>query len=72
MRPKEKPGEYDAAAGLAKRGVVEADSCSGTGVGYCGFNYRGPAGVLHVTTVGGDPDPGEDAVVGYGVECSAK
>ncbi|OJA95949.1 hypothetical protein [Burkholderia ubonensis] len=71
-RPSEKPGELDAAAGLAKRGVIEAETCSGTGVGYCGFSYRGSAGVLGVTTVGGDPEPANNNVVDYDVSCSAK
>jgi hypothetical protein len=64
QRPSERPGEYDRAAELAKRGIIEAEVCSGTGVGYCRFNYRGPAGVLSVTTLGEGP-----TVVSYDVAC---
>jgi hypothetical protein len=37
---------------FAKRGVKEVDSCAGTGLGFCNFAYKGPAGRLSVTTVG--------------------
>ena len=58
---------YDRAAQLAKQGIIEAESCSGTGVGYCSFNYGGPAGVLRVITNGEwRPD-----VVSYSVACRA-
>jgi len=73
LRPHEKPVDGDAAAELAKRGVIEAETCSGTGVGYCAFEYRNTVGVLGVTTVGGDPEPGGDNfVVDYNVSCRAK
>jgi hypothetical protein len=67
LRPREQPGEWDGATELARRGVIEAEACSGTGVGYCAFKYGGPAGVLGVTTVGED-----NMVVRYGVTCSAR
>lgn len=52
---------------LAKQGVVEVDDCSGTGFGYCAFNYKGPAGTgLSVTTVGDAEMP---LVSGYGADC---
>jgi hypothetical protein len=70
LRPKEKPGEPDNAYTLAKRGVIEAESCSGTGVGYCAFSYKGSAGTLGVTTVGGEPKPADNTVVRYDVACS--
>lgn len=58
---------------LVKHGIVEADSCSGTGVGYCEFDYVSRAGTLGVTTVGGDWDnASNDIVVDYGVACRAK
>jgi hypothetical protein len=69
LRPEEAPGEHDGASRLAKRGIVEAQDCAGTGVGYCGFSYRGPAGVLHVITIG-DDSPGDNSVVNYSVECN--
>lgn len=54
-------------ADLVKLGVVEAEACSGTGLGYCNFNYRGEAGTLSVTTVGDDEYP---SVSGYDVKCN--
>ena len=51
---------------LAKRGIVEAESCADTGLGYCNFNYAGPAGRLTLTTVGDNDLP---HVVGYDVKC---
>jgi hypothetical protein len=68
-RPAQRPPfEVDfIVAQLAKSGVIEAEDCSGTGVGYCGFAYDGPAGVLGVTTAGDD-----HSVVSYGVACSAR
>ncbi|ONG45850.1 hypothetical protein BKE38_25975 [Pseudoroseomonas deserti] len=53
-------------AALVKAGVVEVDSCSGTGFGYCRFGYRGAAGLLDVTTVGDNTVP---TVSDYGVRC---
>lgn len=55
---------------IAARGVPEVDICSGTGFGFCGYVYSGPAGSLGVTTAG---EFGEDGsfptVAGYGVDC---
>jgi hypothetical protein len=65
----DKPGDFDVAAELVKHGVVEAETCSGTGVGYCSFHYRKSTDVLSVVTVGGDPQPANDDVVGYSVSC---
>ena len=64
------PGERndaDFATDLAKRGIVEAESCSGTGMGYCAFNYSGAAGTLSVTTTGDDAYP---SVASYSVNCA--
>jgi hypothetical protein len=72
QRPDEKPGEYDLAAEFAKKGVIEAESCAGTGVGYCAFNYRGPAGTLSVTTVGGEEELKDNTVVNYSVACKGQ
>jgi hypothetical protein len=66
-RPRERPDELDMAAQLAKQGIIETESCAGTGVGYCKFNYRSPAGLLSVTTAGEAP-----RVVSYGVACRAQ
>ncbi|MEV8469821.1 PASTA domain-containing protein [Ralstonia sp. UNC404CL21Col] len=53
-------------AALVKRGIGEANSCAGTGLAYCDFNYVGPAGKLTLTTVGEDDLP---HVAGYDVRC---
>jgi hypothetical protein len=37
---------------LRKAGLTEAESCAGTGMGYCNFDYEGAAGKLSVTTMG--------------------
>lgn len=67
--PMEEEGTpYDGTADLTRSGVVEVQSCSGTGVGYCAFKYRGPGGVLDVTTVGGPEEDG-NTVVSYAVAC---
>ncbi|WP_175718560.1 hypothetical protein [Burkholderia anthina] len=70
LRPREKPDAMDGAATLAKHGIVEAEACSGTGMGYCALRYRSTAGVLGVTTVGGEPDtPSANTVIDYQVAC---
>ncbi|MDF3080663.1 PASTA domain-containing protein [Burkholderia sola] len=70
LRPREKPDAMDGAATLAKHGIIEAEACSGTGVGYCALRYRNAAGVLGVTTVGGEPDqPAANTVIDYQVAC---
>ena len=51
---------------LAKRGVTEVEGCSGTGFGYCSYNYRGGGGLLSVATVGEGDFP---TVSGYSVTC---
>ena len=72
QRPSESPNEWNLAADFAKRGIIEAENCAGTGAGYCAFNYRSPAGVLHVTTAGGESEPADNSVVRYSVTCSAR
>nr|WP_322087830.1 PASTA domain-containing protein [Burkholderia sp. BCC1999] len=70
LRPREKPDPMDGAATLAKHGIVEAEACSGTGMGYCALRYRNAVGVLGVTTVGGEPDkPANNTVIDYQVAC---
>jgi hypothetical protein len=66
-RPRERPNDEWIAAQLGTRGIIEAESCSGTGAGYCSFNYRGAAGALHVTTAGD-----YNKVDRYGVDCAAR
>jgi hypothetical protein len=72
LRPSEIPNDLNLAADFAKRGIIEAENCAGTGAGYCAFNYRSPAGVLHVTTAGGESEPADNSVVRYSVTCSAR
>ncbi|WP_052007133.1 hypothetical protein [Burkholderia paludis] len=70
LRPREPPNATDGAATLAKHGIVEAEACSGTGMGYCALRYRSAAGVLGVTTAGGEPDkPSANTVIDYQVAC---
>lgn len=70
LRPRETPDAMDDAATLAKHGVIEAEACSGTGMGYCALRYRSAAGVLGVTTIGGEPDePSKNTVIDYQVAC---
>ena len=54
-------------AELVKLGVIEAEACSGTGLGYCSYNYRGEAGTLSVTTAGDNDYP---SVSDYDVKCN--
>ncbi|WP_128515800.1 hypothetical protein [Tabrizicola thermarum] len=57
-------------AEIAARGVPEVDVCSGTGFGFCGYAYAGPAGSLAVTTMGEFGEDGSFPVVAdYGVDC---
>jgi hypothetical protein len=53
---------------LVKAGVIEVESCSGTGFGFCRFSYRGDAGRLDVTTVGDGEMP---SVSDYAVRCGS-
>ena len=55
------------AIGSELRGVIEVESCSGVGYGFCGFNYRHKKGFgLGVVTTG-DGYP----VISYGAQCGA-
>ena len=58
--------QYGQELALSKQGIVEVDSCSGTGVNFCNFYYRKDAMELSVTTAG---DEGSPRVVGYGAQC---
>jgi len=57
-----------AIAGLVEQGLTEVDDCSGTGFGFCRFDYTGAAGTLGVTTVG----DGDFPVADYAVQCRTK
>ncbi|MGL4310774.1 MAG: hypothetical protein ACRCSU_09820 [Paracoccaceae bacterium] len=57
---------------LAEMGIVEVDDCSGTGFGFCGYEYRGLSSTLSVVTVGETASDGSLPVVsGYGVRCGS-
>lgn len=71
QHPAEKPGDGDMAREMAEMGLIEAEACSGTGVGFCNWAYRGKAGLLHVSTVGGALEPARNTVSSYYVECGA-
>ncbi|WP_432726866.1 PASTA domain-containing protein [Variovorax sp. W6] len=61
-----KPDGESRQAGFIKRGIVEVESCAGTGLAYCSFSYTGPAGALSLVTAG---EKGLPDVVGYDVKC---
>jgi hypothetical protein len=52
---------------LQKRGFPEVSNCSGTGVNYCSFDYKGAGGLLEVWTAGDEEPPPSVAV--YAVQC---
>lgn len=55
---------------IAAAGVPEVEDCSGTGFGFCAFNYSGAAGTLSVITAGeGGEDGGLPLVYGYKADC---
>jgi hypothetical protein len=58
--------QYHREISLSQRGVVEVDSCSGTGFGFCGYYYRKASMELTVTTDGDDEFP---SVVDYDTSC---
>ncbi|MGU3547027.1 hypothetical protein [Methylobacterium sp. A52T] len=60
------PSDDERERALARRGVMEVDGCSGTGLAYCSFRYAGAAGTLSVTTTGDAELP---EVHEYGVAC---
>lgn len=53
-------------ADLVRKDIVEVESCSGTGLGYCSFTYKGSDGTLSVTTIGEGDFP---TVSDYAVRC---
>ncbi|MDN6882995.1 hypothetical protein QMO14_05190 [Variovorax sp. CAN2819] len=61
-----KPDGESRQAGLIRRGIVEAESCAGTGLAYCSFSYTGVAGTLSLITAG---EKGLPDAVGYDVKC---
>lgn len=56
-------------AELVKAGLKEVTDCSGTGFGYCGFEYQSAYGTLSVTTVGDPELPTTPSVSRYDVSC---
>ena len=65
-------GPFGSARELRRAGVVEVESCSGTGYGVCVFNYRHALGAtLRVTSAGNDA-PRTGFVIDYSVSCPAQ
>lgn len=49
----------------------ELQDCSGTGLGFCAWEYtKGPGQNLSVTTAGENPDGSSPIIVGFGVTCA--
>ncbi len=61
-----KPDGESRQAGLIRRGIVEVESCAGTGLAYCSFRYTAAAGTLSLVTAG---EEGLPHTVGYDVKC---
>lgn len=61
-----RPADFGTETDLVKKGIVEVDGCSGTGMAYCSFNYSAAGASLSVTTAGEDELP---EVVGYEATC---
>ncbi|HTM78965.1 MAG TPA: hypothetical protein VL133_15235 [Devosia sp.] len=57
-------------AELAALGLTEVTGCSGTGFGFCGFEYRSAQARLSVSTVGEAQPPATPPVSGYSVTCA--
>lgn len=69
-KPVPDPEVFAREANFVKHGIVEVDSCSGTGYAFCAFNYKSPGGRLSVTTAGeGDETRDTPDVVDYDVRC---
>lgn len=67
-QPKEKWGQQP---DLQDMGVTEAETCSGTGMAFCSYVYRGQNATLHVTTAGELDEDHIPGVAFYDVDCSA-
>ncbi|MBK4218180.1 hypothetical protein JJJ17_19810 [Paracoccus caeni] len=69
--PKERPdGIPFFRDALIKAGLPEVQDCSGTGFGYCAFEYQSENGaILGVTTAGEGDEGSTPGVVGYSVNC---
>ncbi len=65
--PAPREGNDSRVAALIRRGVPEVEDCSGTGFGFCGYNYRIQGATLSVTTVGDNDFP---TVAGYSITCA--
>ncbi len=65
--PEGRPDERSAA--LAGAGIIEAESCAGTGFGFCAFDYTAGLDLASVVTAGEGPEGGSPVVAGYSVSC---
>ncbi|WP_449395675.1 hypothetical protein [Devosia riboflavina] len=62
--------EFGQQGDLHDIGITEAETCSGTGFGFCRYNYRSAGALLDVTTVGEFYEDSVPSVVDYAVTCA--
>ncbi len=62
-----KSDELTLAPDLRKHGVIEVESCSGTGMAYCSYGYRKGTMTLDVRSSGDGLYP---TVIDYSVSCN--
>ena len=64
------PKIFSREADFVKHGIIEVDSCAGTGYGFCAFHYKNASASLSVTTAGDGETAGDTPpVVDYDVSC---
>jgi hypothetical protein len=66
QQPKEDWGQQPQ---LQDMGITEAETCSGTGMAFCSYAYRGQDATLHVTTAGELDEDHVPGVALYNVSC---
>jgi hypothetical protein len=59
---------WDRVKEMRAKGWVEVQGCSGTGMGYCGLDYRHASGATLSVTTAGD----ESSVIYYSAQCRTK
>lgn len=62
--------EFGQQGDLHDIGITEAESCSGTGFGFCRYNYRSAGALLDLTTVGELYEDSVPTVVDFAVTCA--
>lgn len=66
-QPREEGGQQ---VDLQDAGISEAESCSGTGFGFCRYAYSSPGALLNLTTVGEIYEDSFPTVIDYAVTCA--